>query len=140
MSNNPSVFFARITNRTKLDMELKTIQTEFDQYGKIYILSVEDNTETRIIVFNARIAVNDRRIGYARIARKSETDTIFTLSALAMLTEQSGWDGLKEDYVPDWERYSNHFLYMQDGYLQIRKTKLVRLITEDVKKVEENMC
>jgi hypothetical protein len=73
------------------------------------------------VTFNAVIPIQRRIPKIIRITSRNETETLFTLSALKLLTQQSGWKGDPKDYEPDWTQYRQCFLYEDDGQLIIRK-------------------
>lgn len=122
------IFFGKITRADRVEEFIQWILSDMKVIGKIKIYRTTDNELSRIITFNVIISLADRKENLIRISSRSETNTLFTIGGLRVLTEQAGWTGNKFAFKPDWEQYRDCFVYEYHDTLVIRKLELEREI------------
>ena len=116
---------------------LKTISEKFKiQNNRVFVLNQLDDDEEIILTFNIELDdetkqdLNLEEYGkLIRVHRKKETNTLYTINALNLVTN-------KEKEM-DWKKYKYCFLTVSTGMLKVIKTKLKEVI--DLDKLNEDV-
>lgn len=109
---------------------LKTISEKFKiQNNRVFVLNQMDDEEEIILTFNIELDdekkqdLNLEEYGkLIRVHRKKETNTLYTINALNLISS-------KEEM--DWKKYKYCFLTVSTGLLKVIKTKLKEVIELD---------
>ena len=127
-----NILLASFVPREKIDEALETIsrKTNIDS-SKIFIFKTGDNNE---YVFTFNIDPENANIKFSSIwkdtisiHRKKETNTLFSLNALNEIIKKNNNGQLNSAYQVDWEKYSNSFLLIRNGRLNVIAITLIKL-------------
>jgi hypothetical protein len=114
---------------------LRTIRNKFKiQNNRVFVLDQPEDDEEIILTFNIELDdetkqdLNLDEYGkLIRVHRKKETNTLYTINALNLITS-------KEKEM-DWKKYKYCFLTVSTGMLKVIKTKLKEVV--DLDKLDE---
>jgi hypothetical protein len=106
--------------------KLQEIREVFRPEGNIFVLENRDDSDEIFVTFNTEY--NLKMIGYIKINKKRETNTLFTIDAVNWLSEQENGKVVK-DWIPNWEEFNNCLLLIRNGELAVIPTKIKEIIS-----------
>ena len=106
--------------------KLQEIREVFRPEGNIFVLENRDDSDEIFVTFNTEY--NFKMIGYIKINKKRETNTLFTIDAVNWLSEQENGKVVK-DWIPNWEEFNNCLLLIRNGELAVIPTKIKEIIS-----------
>jgi hypothetical protein len=106
--------------------KLQEIREIYRPDGGIFVLENRDDSDEIFVTFNTEY--NFKMLGYIKINKKRETNTLFTIDAVNWLSEQENGKVVK-DWIPNWEEFNNCLLLIRNGELAVIPTKIKEIIS-----------
>ena len=106
--------------------KLQEIREIYRPTSNIFVLENRFDSDEIFVTFNTEY--NFKMIGYIKINKKRETNTLFTIDAVNWLSEQENGKVVK-DWIPNWEEFNNCLLLIRNGELAVIPTKIKEIIS-----------
>ena len=104
---------------------LQEIREVFRPEGGIFVLENRFDENEIFITFNTEY--NFKMVGYIKINKKKDTNTLFTIDAVNQLSiQESGV--IDSNFVPNWNEFHNCLLLIRNGELAVIPTKIKEII------------
>jgi hypothetical protein len=119
------VLLMSFSNAEDYRSRLQEIREVFRPEGNIFVLESREDENEIFISFNTEY--NFKMLGYIKINKKRDTNTLFTIDAVNQLSiRENGM--IVKDWIPNWEEFHNCLLLIRNGELAVIPTKLKEII------------
>jgi hypothetical protein len=118
-----NVFLMRISNLSEYKTHLQQLREIYNmKSGRIFVLQNRFDDNEVFITFNTEY--NWRVDGILKVNRKKDTNTLFTINALNLLSMQENGK-IDKDWTPNWNEFMNCLLLSKDNQLNVIPTVLI---------------